>query len=78
MPLLRRPGSSWRSSCGCGQAEVACLFPPTYFSCTPFPLPQAKQQLAQLMWLRQSEDLVLEGLARLALLGEDVLRMLRI
>lgn len=29
------------------------------------------------MWLRQSEDLVLEALARLALLGEDLLRMLR-
>ncbi|PRW33969.1 calcium calmodulin dependent kinase kinase 1 [Chlorella sorokiniana] len=39
--------------------------------------PLAKQQLAQLMWLRQSEDLVLEALARLALLGEDLLRMLR-
>lgn len=34
---------------------------------------QAKQQLAQLMWLRQSENIVLEGLARLAALGEEVL-----
>lgn len=45
--------------------------------CPALPLLQAKQQLAQLMWLRQSEDLVLEALARLALLGEDLLRMLR-
>lgn len=37
---------------------------------------QAKQQLAQLMWLRQSEDLVLEALARLASLGEEMLRLL--
>ena len=39
--------------------------------------PQAKQQLAQLMWLRQSEDIVLEALARLAALGDDMLRLLR-
>jgi hypothetical protein len=39
-------------------------------------VPQAKQQLAQLMWLRQSEDLVLEALARLAALGDDMLRLL--
>jgi len=38
---------------------------------------QAKQQLAQLMWLRQSENIVLEGLARLAVLGDDMLRLLR-
>ena len=39
--------------------------------------PQAKQQLAQLMWLRQSENVVLEGLARLAALGEDMMGLLR-
>lgn len=35
---------------------------------------QAKQQLAQLMWLRQSENLVLEALVRLAAVGDDVAR----
>lgn len=39
--------------------------------------PLAKQQLAQLMWLRQSENVVLEGLARLAALGEDMMGLLR-
>jgi hypothetical protein len=38
---------------------------------------QAKQQLAQLMWLRQSEDIVLEALARLAAVGDDVLQLLQ-
>lgn len=37
---------------------------------------QAKQQLAQLMWLRQSEDVVLEALARLTAVGEDVRSLL--
>jgi hypothetical protein len=40
-------------------------------------LSQAKQQLAQMMWLRQGEGLVLEALARLAALGDDMLRLLR-
>ncbi|KAI3434951.1 hypothetical protein D9Q98_003005 [Chlorella vulgaris] len=39
--------------------------------------PLAKQQLAQLMWLRQSEDIVLEALARLAAVGDDVLQLLQ-
>ena len=41
---------------------------PAYYALSP----QAKQQLAQLMWLRQSEVLVLEALVRLAALPAAV------
>ncbi len=79
--LISRPSFITHS----GQAAAGGLPSVYMFVCTLCPnstchvptMPQAKQQLAQLMWLRQSEDLVLEALSRLALLGEDLLRMLR-
>ena len=47
-------------------------FPPP----TPHPHPphdpQARQQLAQMAWVRQSEAVVLEALTRLAAVGEEV------
>ncbi len=35
---------------------------------------QAKQQLAEMMWVRQSESIVLEALVRLAAVGEELER----
>lgn len=72
LPLLRGRHAPARALAVCAQPrQLAQVLPLTRAA------PQAKQQLAQLMWLRQSEDLVLEALARLALLGNDLLCMLR-